>query len=74
MHKTIKQKVENGQVILHWWEAKDGTIDNFMLSHDAPQYPRLLPGQVTGGKDKLLAILKISDEIKRLYPELAEAL
>lgn len=75
MHKTIKQQVENGEMVLHWWE--DGTgdgIDCFMLSHDAPQDTRTLPGQVTGDKNKLQAIVKLVHEIKRLYPELSEAL
>lgn len=73
MHKTIKRPVENGEMVLHFWENGDG-IACFLLSHDAPQDSRTHPGQVTGGKDKLQAIIEILDEIKRLYPELSEAL
>lgn len=75
MHKTIKQQVGNGEMVLHWWE--DGTgdgIDCFMLTHDAPQHPNTLPGQITGTKDKIQAVIKLVDEIKRLYPEISEAL
>lgn len=72
MHKSIKQQVENGEMVLHWWEAKDGSIDCFLLTHDAPQDPRTLPGQVTGGKDMLQAFIRLIDEIKRLYPQLSE--
>lgn len=73
MHKTIKRPVENGEMVLHWWD-KSGEIDSFMLTHDAPQDTRTLPGQITGTKDKLRAVIKLINEIKKLYPELSEAL
>lgn len=63
MHHTVKESVENGEMLLHY-HFNEGNIESFHLEHRAQQLPTTRPGEIMGKGDKLLAIMRLLDEVK----------